>query len=151
MKKYFILFLTILLCACTKSNYVSDGNMKDFVKSKVEQNNLKLKWNINGNFNISEENRKNFQQINIGQLAPIVAYDMTLESLNQYYILAQKNIFHISSSLSYNFTRLPLYLYVTGFLIAVAQIYNIKVSAVRQIFAIISTVPIVLIIFGFIH
>lgn len=83
-KKIIPLILTVLLSGCSFSNYPGKGSLSPWLKEKVAKDGFTLKWNIYGDYDITNEEIKQYSQINTGQLAVIIPSMMTLKNISRY-------------------------------------------------------------------
>lgn len=83
-KKIIPLILTLILSACTNSDYKGGGSLSPWLKDKIAKDGFTLKWNISGDYDITEEETKQYSQINTGQLATIIPSVMTFKNISRY-------------------------------------------------------------------
>lgn len=83
-KKLLLLVLPFVLSGCIFSDYNGGGSLPPWLKEKVAKDGFTLKWNISGDYDITDEEIKRYSQINTGQLAIIIPSDMTFKNIFRY-------------------------------------------------------------------
>lgn len=79
----FLISLALMGCSDATSNYHGKGTMKKWMQEQAQAAGLKLRWNINGDYDIADLHKQELKDYSLGQTVEILRSNMTLNNLTK--------------------------------------------------------------------